>query len=477
MKRNKFFVQTARRAAGVLAQAALAAVLTFGLVLAGCDLGGGGNNGGDDDPTVTDVSVDGPSIVLKGGTAEFSAVVSGDNSPSQNVTWSVEYCDEGTTISTSGVLSVDPGESTTYLIVKATSQLDNTKYGTKNVSVKGSSTAVITNVTISGSLTVGSTLTATAQDGPSYTANIVTDATFQWKSADSYFGSYTNIASATNPTYTLVAGDQGKYIKVEADNAATTIAVTSEYAYGPVLAAGSTPKSITITGASAMNGKTVYVYVRAGIEDTIAGGWTGYTFENGTLTVPLKAPPTGDSAWAGSGEYYLLVQYSNGGDYDNYWYTNDTTYRVLYNISDANSSIPWSKFALNPVEVATEYRGTYDDYASPGPSDFARLVVTATTATAKDGGGSTLYVYDGVYTVPGGNVSGFMSGTWCYVYRQGDKVGIGLRVSPATFIGLGETGANDLISEAEDSNGLSFSPAPNLSGIDDEVPDFVGSKL
>jgi len=63
---------------------------------------------------------------------------------------------------------------------------------------------------ISGTTTVGSALTAGALTPSGATV------AYQWQSATTSGGSYTNIAGATASTYTLVAGDWSKYIKVVA---------------------------------------------------------------------------------------------------------------------------------------------------------------------------------------------------------------------------------------------------------------------
>lgn len=54
-------------------------------------------------------------------------------------------------------------------------------------------------------------------------------AAYQWKSSATTGGEYTNIDSATGSTYEPIAGDVGKYIKVEATG-------TGEYS-GTVLSA------------------------------------------------------------------------------------------------------------------------------------------------------------------------------------------------------------------------------------------------
>ena len=62
---------------------------------------------------------------------------------------------------------------------------------------------------ISGTPKVGQTLTA-ALTPSGATAN------YQWQSASTSGGSYTNISGATGSTYVLAAGDLGKYIRVKA---------------------------------------------------------------------------------------------------------------------------------------------------------------------------------------------------------------------------------------------------------------------
>jgi hypothetical protein len=73
-----------------------------------------------------------PSIA-KGGTQQFTAVVSGTNNPPHDVTWAVEGSVWGSTINTGGLLTVDAGESASSLTVRATSTFDISKSGTATV--------------------------------------------------------------------------------------------------------------------------------------------------------------------------------------------------------------------------------------------------------------------------------------------------------------------------------------------------------
>ena len=71
--------------------------------------------------------------VSKGGTRQFSAMVTGGNNPSQKVTWAVEAGTDtaaGTSISDTGILTVAADETVKSLTVTATSTLDGAKSGT-----------------------------------------------------------------------------------------------------------------------------------------------------------------------------------------------------------------------------------------------------------------------------------------------------------------------------------------------------------
>jgi hypothetical protein len=65
----------------------------------------------------------------------------------------------------------------------------------------------VTAVTMSGTAKVGNILTAAVVPSAA-TVN------YQWQRADAVNATYTNISGATSATYTLVAADQGKFIRV-----------------------------------------------------------------------------------------------------------------------------------------------------------------------------------------------------------------------------------------------------------------------
>jgi len=86
-------------------------------------------------PTVSSVTVQGPSNVTAGTTGTYTATVQGTNSPSQSVTWTAT----GGSITALGVFTPATGAKTG--VVTATSVVDTTKNGTFNVTVTPTSAA------------------------------------------------------------------------------------------------------------------------------------------------------------------------------------------------------------------------------------------------------------------------------------------------------------------------------------------------
>ena len=122
-----------------------------------------------DDPTVDAVIVNpATATVARGAAKAFSAVVTGSNSPSQEVAWSVTGKNSiNTAISNTGELTVGADETATSLAVTAASTLDSSKSGTATVTVTTSSlpeptvSAVIVSTTV-GDVQPGGTKTFTS---------------------------------------------------------------------------------------------------------------------------------------------------------------------------------------------------------------------------------------------------------------------------------------------------------------------------
>ena len=87
-------------------------------------------------PSVTSVNVS-PSTasVVRGQTQQFSATVSGAGNPAQTVTWTVTGGGTGTSINSSGLLTVAENETATSLTVRATSTVNTYISGTATITV------------------------------------------------------------------------------------------------------------------------------------------------------------------------------------------------------------------------------------------------------------------------------------------------------------------------------------------------------
>lgn len=86
--------------------------------------------------TVDSVAISPSAVTMqKGSTYQFSAMVNGTNNPSQSVTWSVAGGIAGTSISSSGLLTVAHDETAVTLTVTAISTVDGGKSGSATVTV------------------------------------------------------------------------------------------------------------------------------------------------------------------------------------------------------------------------------------------------------------------------------------------------------------------------------------------------------
>jgi hypothetical protein len=218
--------------------------------------------------------------VLKGKTVQFHATVTGKGDFSQDVTWSVTGDTSSSaltsTIDANGLLTVATGEAQSYLIITAVAKTPDfngeSVYRGKRVGVMAENKGSISGVSIEGDELVGREIGVELGT----TSFPVTDATFQWKRADSSGGSYTDIAGAAGVKYTLTAADAGKYVKVEAKNAATTAGVLSNV-IGPIVAQYAKISTIYLYSISAP--------VKGGSFDTDVTLPTHTTFEYSSIRI------------------------------------------------------------------------------------------------------------------------------------------------------------------------------------------------
>ncbi|MCL2600337.1 MAG: hypothetical protein FWD88_04060, partial [Treponema sp.] len=125
------------------------------------------------EPTVTRVMIS-PAVgtVEAGGTLAFTAEVMGTNDPPQGVTWAVSASGgvrPGTSINSSGGLTVAAAETSRTLTIRATSTFRDSSGRASNIS--GTATVTVSQlppltgtVTITGTTQVGQTLTADTTD-------------------------------------------------------------------------------------------------------------------------------------------------------------------------------------------------------------------------------------------------------------------------------------------------------------------------
>ncbi|MDD2230940.1 MAG: hypothetical protein PHY48_16250 [Candidatus Cloacimonetes bacterium] len=154
---------------------------------------------------------------ITGTTTVGSVLTAGALTPS-GATASYQW--QSSTTSNGTYTNISGATSSTYTLVSS----DLNKYlkvvatgtGTYNSTQTSAASAQIAPISltsiaaITGTTTVGSVLTAGALAPSGATAS------YQWQSATTAGGTYTNISGATGSTYMLVSGDGGKYLKVVA---------------------------------------------------------------------------------------------------------------------------------------------------------------------------------------------------------------------------------------------------------------------
>ena len=191
---------------------------------------------------------EGGSLTLTAPTgAVFTAVVFASyGTPTATAPYTKGGCDATNSVSL----------ATTAFLNKTTGTLaaDNNTFGDpcngtgKRLSVSMGYTYYLTNSaipTISGTLNVGQTLTATSGTW----ANTPNSYAYQWQRAATSGGTYSNIASANSNTYVLTNADVGNYVRVvvTATNDAGSVAANSSPTASAI--AGITSTTLSISGS------------------------------------------------------------------------------------------------------------------------------------------------------------------------------------------------------------------------------------
>jgi hypothetical protein len=280
------------------------------------------------------------------------------------------------------------------VVITVTNSFGNTSQTSAATSAVLHIAPTLASASITGTARVGTQLTAAAGaiTGSSTTTS------YQWQSAATAGGSYSNIASATAVNYTPVTGDAKKFLKVivtvtnTGGSAAQTSAATSE-----VLHIAPTLASATITGTARVGTQlTAVAGAITGSETTTAYQWQSATTSGGSYSNIASAtavnytPVTAD---AGKFIKVIITVTNNGGSAPQ---TSAETTAVLHIAPTlASASITGTAkvgVQLNAVtgaitgsetstayqwQVATTSGGSYSNIASATSSTYTPITADA----------------------------------------------------------------------------------------------------
>ena len=302
--------------------------------------------------TITGVTVTPADATVEAGeTRQFTAKVEGTGDVSQEVTWSVSGSNAGTTISTTGLLTVAANETAEELTVTATAVGDGTTYGTAKVTV--TPPATITGVTVepaTATVEVGETkqftATVTGTGGVSQEVTWSVSGSNNAGTTISTTGFLTVAADETAATFIVKAtanGDDTKYATatVTVKQPATITGVTVTPTAATVEAGETQQFTATVTGTGDYNEKVAWT-VSGSKNDgttisttgvlTVAADETAATFivtataagdsnKSGTATVTVTQPDP-DEPWnpgggtTGNRYCYLTFETRGGSEID-----------------------------------------------------------------------------------------------------------------------------------------------------------------
>ena len=254
-------------------------------------------------------------------------------------------------------------------------------------------------VSVSGSKTYGSTLTANVSGQP----NGTTATSYQWQRASSSTGTWANISNATGKTYKLGTGDMNQYFRVLVGTTSTyyTVAQGVSPAYGAIGKA-STTVTATVSGTKTIGSKlTVSVGGLPSVgTNTIAYRWQ-YSSDNKTWTDSNSTGAksnaiTTDTTWIN--KYARCIVTVSGNAYYN---VNGATSAAYGPIGKASHSAPSVSISGSKVYGAiltanvsgqpsgttgTTYQWQRADSASGSYSNIANATGKTYVATAGDMG-------------------------------------------------------------------------------------------
>jgi hypothetical protein len=268
----------------------------------------------------------------------------------------------------------------------------------------------IASASITGTAQVGSQLTAVRGS----TTGTINSTTYQWRKADTSGGTYSDIASATNSTYTPVSGDGGKFIQViitvtntggssSATSPATgqvssTVTLTTPAA-PTVSATSNTLKSISVSWSAITNASSYTLKLHNSGGTLIATtGLTGRTGTSATITTSNFASLADSTTYKvsitaiGNGTTYLDSAESAKSDVTTNSPPGSPTISVqpLARTSIMNSTANFSVTATSPDSGVLAYQwqvnaGASWEDVSTGTGSTTNSYTTASLSTVANG--------------------------------------------------------------------------------------------
>ena len=222
-------------------------------------------------------------------------------------------------------------------------------------------------VTISGTVSGGSTLTASVTD----IDGTPTSVTWQWARGDTAGGSFTNITSATSSSYTLVAADVGKYLRARASytdpegSSKSANAVTS----GAVGASNAEPSFSDSTASRTLP-------ENSGAGENVTGGTITATDSDGdTLTYTLTGTDAGSFEIDSSGQLKTKTGVTHNFDFE----ATKKSYTVTVNVRDSKDAAGNANTTTDDTIAVTINLTNVDE---PGTASISGTLSGGETLTA-----------------------------------------------------------------------------------------------
>jgi hypothetical protein len=404
--------------------------------------------------------------VAKGGTKQFTASVTGPDSPAQTVTWSVPGGGTGTGITSDGLLTVAAGETAETLTVKATYTVDTTKFGTATVTVYANAGDVptVSAVTVTPSTTnvgKGATKQFSAEvDGTNSPAQTVT-----W----SVTGGGTGTGITAGGLLIVAANETAPTLTVKAtstvDAAQSGTATVTPVSVEKTLEITNISSALYNQGASGFyvgifeSGTTPELaFYEIGMVAKADAGDSGEISAGPpyTATVPLYA--MNNTKWTGSGTYDVYLVLGSGSSTSYYRKTG-----VSFTLE--TTTVPAETFLTVTPPATSGNNWWKGKYFGGGNTS---VVLTGSTGLFKNGDTET--PIPNITTKTSGNVLYGGStdiGDWMYVYSNGTPFGVVINITmgePGIWGGFNVAGVNEIIA-AITPHGPTFSPQPSTVGM------------